>query len=67
MYNNIVLSDNEKKRRIQVARNQYLRNWRKKNKNKYIETTEKFWLRQYEMLAGESNCENKKEVEHDDH
>ena len=68
MNKNDVFSDDEKERRVRVARNQYLREWRKKNRDKYLKNNEKFWLKQYEKLLEEnSNDELQEELKHDEH
>lgn len=62
------LSEQEKERRIRIARNKYLRTWRKKNKEKYVETVEKFWLKQYELLVEENtDDELQEERKNDEH
>ena len=56
-----ILRENEKQRRIKIAKRLYQRNWRKKNKAKYLKNIDNFWLRQYEELIDDAEHKDKAE------
>lgn len=51
------ITEQEKQIRIRIARNLYQRQWRRKNKSKYQEIIDNFWLKKYSELV-----ENKDET-----